>query len=122
MIVLHSVAVQNLIVLDRSYVSILFPDKEKWSGVRGFRRANVITFALLLDEFIEGIIFMLGHGVDLAVDRTWGVSEKVNGMIPFSRWRKPPRGLFTKYLLVAKVFQRYELFEFGFSFSSRLLG
>ena len=65
---------------------------------------NVITFALLLEEFIEGIIFMSGHGVDLAVDRTWGIWEKVDGVIPFSRWRESPRGLFTKYFLVAKVF------------------
>ena len=122
MIVLHSVAVQNSIVLNWSYVSILFSDEEKGSGIRGFQRANVITFALLLEEFIEGIVFVSGHGVDLAIDRTWGVWEKVNGMIPFSSWGKSPGGLFTKYLLVAKVFQRYELLEFGFSFSSRLLG
>ena len=36
MVVLHSVAVQNSIVLDWSYVSILFPNEEKGSGVRGF--------------------------------------------------------------------------------------
>ena len=84
MVVLYSVAVQNSIVLDWSYISILFPNEENGSSIRGFRRANVITFTLFLEEFIEGIIFMSGHGVDLAVDRTWGVWEKVNGVIPLS--------------------------------------
>ena len=75
-----------------------------------------------MKELVKGTVLVSRHGVNLAVDRAWGVWEKVNGMIPFSGGRESPGGLFTKYLLVAKVFSRYELFEFGFSFFSCLLG
>ena len=84
MVVLYSVAVQNSIVLDWSYVSILFPNEEKGSRIGGFRGTNIVALLLFLEEFIKSIIFVLWHRVDFAVDRTWGVWEKVNGVIPFS--------------------------------------
>ena len=84
MVILHSVAVQDLIVLDRSYVSILFSNKEKGSRIGGFQGTNIVALLLFLEEFIKGVVFMSWHRVDLAIDRTWGIWDKINGMIPFS--------------------------------------
>ena len=120
-VVFYSVAVQNLIVLDWLHISILFPNEEKGSSIGGFQRVDIVAFLLFLEEFIEGIVFVSWHRVDFAVDRAWGVWEEVNGMIPFSQWGKSSRCLLTKYLLVLKVFWRYEFIKLWFSFSSRLL-
>ena len=83
MVVLHSVAVQDSIILDWSYISVLFSNKEKGSGIGGLQRADIIAFSLFLEEFVKGIVFMSWHRVDLAIDRTWGVWEEVNSVIPF---------------------------------------
>ena len=103
-------------------VSILFPDEEKGSGIRGFRGANIIAFSLFMKELVESVVLVSWHGINLAVDGTWGVWEKVDSMVPFSGWGESSRCLFTEYLFVAKIFWRYEFFRFGFSFPSRLLG
>ena len=84
MVVLHSVAVQNWIVLDWLHVSILFPNEEKGSGIRGFQGVDITAFLLLLEEFIKGIVFVSWHRIDFTIDRTWGIWEEVNGVIPFS--------------------------------------
>ena len=84
MVVFHCVAVQNLIVLDWSHISIHFPNEEKGSGIGGLRGTDIVTLLLFLEEFIKGIVFMSWHRVDFAVDRTWGVWEEVNSMISFS--------------------------------------
>ena len=122
MVVLYGIAVQDSIVLDWSYVSVLFPDEEKRGSIGRFRGANIIAFSLFVKEFVESTVLMSWHRVDFAVDRTWGVWEKINSVVPFSRWGKSSRGLFAKYLLVTEVFWGYELFKFGLGFSSRLLG
>ena len=84
MVIFHGVAVQNLIVLDWLHISILFPNKEKGSSIGGFQRADIVALSMFLEEFIKGIVFVLWHRVDLAVDKAWGVWEEVNGMVPFS--------------------------------------
>ena len=84
MVIPNSVAVQDLIVLDGSYISIFFSNEEKGSRIGGFRGTNIVALLLFLEEFIKGVIFVSRHKVDLAIDRTRGIWEKVNGMIPFS--------------------------------------
>ena len=122
MVVFYSIAVQDSIVLDWSQVSILFPNEEKGGSIGRLGGANIIALSLFMKELIKSTVLMPWHGVNLAVDRAWGAWEKVNGMIPFSGGRESSGGLFTKYLLVTKVFSRYELFKLGFSFVSCLLG
>ena len=84
MVVFHGVAIQNSIVLDWLYISVLFSNEEKGSSIRGFQRADIIAFSLFLEEFIKGIVFVPRHRVDFTVNRAWSIWEEVNGMVPFS--------------------------------------
>ena len=75
-----------------------------------------------MKELVESTVLMSRHGINLAVDRTWSVWEKVDSMVPFSGWGESSRCLFTEYFFVVKIFWRYKFFKLGFGFLGRLLG
>ena len=74
--------IQSSVVLDWSQSSVFLLDEEEGGGIRAFGRTYVTFLNMLLDEFLECLLFILGEGVYFSGERGWGVFLKLYCVIP----------------------------------------
>ena len=80
---LDSVFIELLVVLHRSQGSIPFESEKEWRRHWRVGVTNSARLEVLLDETVEGLLFIRGEGVDLAVGG-YEILVQLDAVIPHS--------------------------------------
>ncbi len=101
---MHCEGIDFLVVLHRSQLPILLPNKEKGGRIRGFGHSDISFIEFRLDEVPDCLIFCLIERVDLTVYRIGGSFLEFDCVIPYSSRQVSFRFFFAEHFCELLVF------------------